>query len=74
MFIYEGKSVAVTKGKEFHIKEEMLAFVLPGVERHFRNTGSERLRLIWVFSPQQMEWEIKKKKYKKWINSKNAAR
>lgn len=42
-------------------EEEMLVFIPLGVEHQFRNTGNEKLKFIWIFSPQRMEEKIRKK-------------
>lgn len=51
MFCVQGHGLASVDGKEFDFVPESMICALPGHDHKIRNTGTETLRVLCVFSP-----------------------
>ena len=50
--VLSGSGVLVSEGEEAEFKEGDAMWVPKGVHHQHRNTGTEPLRLLWVYTPQ----------------------
>lgn len=65
MFFYQGTGIATIGGKEYPIIPESVMLAIAGVPHSIRNTGSEPLKFVFVYSPPLPEHASREEYFKR---------